>query len=209
MFQIPSQLGSHLLHLEGLDTQIVLAVHAIEPFDIWQFRRDRQEHSGSPKKQTKGRYRTRPLRVFRVGQVPMKREGVRCGASSNGSQSESPKSGQSKPGRKQISATVRKTCHRKEAEGCKRPQMRAKESLNVKIANLDGGNRVIVIAESLARVIAAIRITSVRWRSYPPKHTEISPHSPLRSLCRNSNRASGVHLCNIRSAWNCGMACES
>ena len=27
---------------------------------------------------------------------------------------------------------------------------------------------MIVIAESLARVIAAIRITSVRWRPYPP-----------------------------------------
>ena len=37
--------------------------------------------------------------------------------------------------------------------------------------SLDGQNRAIVIAESLARVIAAIRIASVRWRSYlPPKH---------------------------------------
>ena len=36
---------------------------------------------------------------------------------------------------------------------------------------LDGRNRAIVIAESLARVIAAIRIASVRWQSYlPPKH---------------------------------------
>ena len=32
--------------------------------------------------------------------------------------------------------------------------------------SLDGRNRAIVIAESLARVIAAIRITSVCWRSY-------------------------------------------
>ena len=32
--------------------------------------------------------------------------------------------------------------------------------------SLDGRNRAIVIAESLARVIAAIRITSVGWRSY-------------------------------------------
>ena len=31
---------------------------------------------------------------------------------------------------------------------------------------LDGRNRAIVIAESLARVIAAIRIASVRWSSY-------------------------------------------
>ena len=38
---------------------------------------------------------------------------------------------------------------------------------------LDGQNRAIVIAESLARVIAAIRIASVRWRSYlPPKKTQ-------------------------------------
>ena len=32
--------------------------------------------------------------------------------------------------------------------------------------HLDGRNRAIVIAESLARVIAAIRITSACWRSY-------------------------------------------
>ena len=37
------------------------------------------------------------------------------------------------------------------------------------IANLDGRNLAIVVAESLARVIAAIRITSVRWRSYLPQ----------------------------------------
>ena len=38
--------------------------------------------------------------------------------------------------------------------------------------------RLSVIAESLARVIAAIRIASVRWRSYfSPKH-RISPHRP-------------------------------
>ena len=34
------------------------------------------------------------------------------------------------------------------------------------VASLDGQNRAIVIAESLARVIAAIRIASVRWRSH-------------------------------------------
>ena len=39
-------------------------------------------------------------------------------------------------------------------------------------------NRAIVIAESLARVIAAIRIASARWRSYLPQNTEISPHRP-------------------------------
>ena len=38
--------------------------------------------------------------------------------------------------------------------------------------SLDGRNRAIVIAESLARVIAAIRITSVRWRSYLPLKTQ-------------------------------------
>ena len=38
-------------------------------------------------------------------------------------------------------------------------------------AILDGRNRTIVIAESLARVIAAIRIASLRWWSYlRPKH---------------------------------------
>ena len=47
------------------------------------------------------------------------------------------------------------------------------------VGALDGRNRAIVIAESLARVIAAIRIASVRWRSYPPpRNTEISPHRP-------------------------------
>ena len=36
---------------------------------------------------------------------------------------------------------------------------------------LDGRNRAMAITESLARVIAAIRIASVRWRSYlPPNH---------------------------------------
>ena len=37
-----------------------------------------------------------------------------------------------------------------------------------KMPSLDGRNRARVIAESLARVIAAIRITSVHWRSYLP-----------------------------------------
>ena len=51
------------------------------------------------------------------------------------------------------------------------------------LACLDGRNRAIVIAESLARVIAAIRIASVRWRSYLPQSTEISPLS-LRPCVR-------------------------
>ena len=37
---------------------------------------------------------------------------------------------------------------------------------------LDGQNRAIVIAESLERVCAAIRITSVRWRSYVALKTQ-------------------------------------
>ena len=37
---------------------------------------------------------------------------------------------------------------------------------------LDGRNRARVIAESLARVLAAIQITSVRWRSYLPLKTQ-------------------------------------
>ena len=46
--------------------------------------------------------------------------------------------------------------------------------------HLDGRNRAIIIAESLARVVAAIRITSVRWRSYlSPKHIDFGP----RRLC--------------------------
>ena len=40
------------------------------------------------------------------------------------------------------------------------------------VRNLDGRNRARVIAESLARVIAAIRITSVHWRSYLPLETQ-------------------------------------
>ena len=39
-------------------------------------------------------------------------------------------------------------------------------------AILDGRNRARVFAESLARVITAIQITSVRWRSYLPLKTQ-------------------------------------
>ena len=50
---------------------------------------------------------------------------------------------------------------------------------NSTLETLDGRNRAIVIAESLARVIAAIRIASVRWLSYlPPKNTEFGPRRP-------------------------------
>ena len=44
-----------------------------------------------------------------------------------------------------------------------------KESADQKMPPLDGRTFAIVIAESLARVIAAIRIASVRWRSYLPR----------------------------------------
>ena len=37
---------------------------------------------------------------------------------------------------------------------------------------LDGRNRAIAIAEPLARVIAAIQIASVRWRSHLPRNTQ-------------------------------------
>ena len=47
-----------------------------------------------------------------------------------------------------------------------------------KVPSLDGRNRAIVIAESLARVIAAIRIASVRWSSYFPPNTGFGPHKP-------------------------------
>ena len=38
-----------------------------------------------------------------------------------------------------------------------------KNNVALRMSNLDGLNRARVISESLARVIAAIRITSVRW----------------------------------------------
>ena len=80
---------------------------------------------------------------------------------------------------------------------------------NQRATTLDGRNRAIVIAESLATVIAAIRIASVRWSSYLPRKHRIWSSQALRSLRCDSNRAIGVHWCSIRSTWNCGMACES
>ena len=76
---------------------------------------------------------------------------------------------------------------------------------------LDGRNRARVIAESLARVIAAIRITSVRWRSYlPPKTQNLVLADPAFVALRFESRDSiGVHWCGIRSTWTCGIACES
>ena len=45
-------------------------------------------------------------------------------------------------------------------------------SITFTISTLDGRNRARVIAESLVRVITAIRITSVRWRSYLLQKTQ-------------------------------------
>ena len=45
-------------------------------------------------------------------------------------------------------------------------------SIPLLVVRLDGRHRARVIAESLARVIAAIRITSVRWWSYLPQKTQ-------------------------------------
>ena len=44
--------------------------------------------------------------------------------------------------------------------------------------SLDGRNRVMVIELSLAGVIAAIGITSVRLRPYLPQNTENDPQRP-------------------------------
>ena len=53
------------------------------------------------------------------------------------------------------------------------------------------------IAESLARVMAVIRITSVRWRSYGrPKHRDWSSET-LRSLCCDLDRAIGARSCTF------------
>ena len=47
---------------------------------------------------------------------------------------------------------------------------------NRRVHSLDGRNRAVVIAESLARVIAAIRIASAHWSSYLPPNTGFGPH---------------------------------
>ena len=78
--------------------------------------------------------------------------------------------------------------------------------LVVFVVSLGRRNRAIVIAESLASVIAAFRITSVCWRS---QHRIFVLVEGLRSLHCDSNRAIGVRWCSIRSTWNCGIACES
>ena len=82
-----------------------------------------------------------------------------------------------------------------------------------RIANLNGQNGAIVIAESLARVIAAIQIASACWWSYAaPQNIEISPHTPcvccaairiipLRAQrLKNSRSPSGIEIFN--RDWN-------
>ena len=71
------------------------------------------------------------------------------------------------------------------------------------LGGLDGRNRTIVIAESLARVIAEFESLAFVGYHFSPQRNEFS--QTLRSLCC----AIGVHSFNIRSTWNCGMACES
>ena len=61
----------------------------------------------------------------------------------------------------------------------------------VSAESLDGRNRAIVTAESLARVFAVIRITSVRWRSYlPHKNTEFGP-------CRPCVRCTAIRIAQL------------
>ena len=77
------------------------------------------------------------------------------------------------------------------------------------VSSLDGRNRAIVITESLAWVIAAIRITSAHWRSYLPLKTQnLVLVDPAFVVLRFESRdwAIGVRWCSIRSTWNCGMA---
>ena len=70
-------------------------------------------------------------------------------------------------------------------------------------AILDGRSRAIVIAESLARVIAAIQITSVCWRSHLPKITDIGPHRP----CIRCVAIRVVRLAFVRVTFvQCGIA---
>ena len=62
-------------------------------------------------------------------------------------------------------------------------------SLAILAPSLDGRNRAIVITESLARVTAAIRSTSVRWRSYlTPKTQKLVLTDPVFVVPRFGSR---------------------
>ena len=67
-----------------------------------------------------------------------------------------------------------------------------KEKSIYKLLYFDGRDRAIVIAESLARVIAAIRIVAFVGGHISSQNTVIGPHRPPCSLCCASNRAIGV-----------------
>ena len=63
-------------------------------------------------------------------------------------------------------------------------------------------------SESLGKVLVAIRITSVRWRSYlhPPSKPRNWSSQALRSLCGDSNRVIGSHTRKVRSVNSVGIA---
>ena len=91
-----------------------------------------------------------------------------------------------------------------------REEHRPKNTVSLgKRHDLDGRNRAIVIAESLARVIAAIRIASIRWRSYLPRKHKIVLTDPAFIVPRFESRECGVHSFSIRSTWDCGVACAT
>ena len=60
---------------------------------------------------------------------------------------------------------------------------------------LDGRKSLaLVLAESLARVVAAVRITGVLWRSYLPPNTGLSPYGPcLRCAAIRIARLAFIH----------------
>ena len=66
-----------------------------------------------------------------------------------------------------------------------------------RFCTLDGRNHAIVIAESLARVIAAIRIASVHESSClpPPQNTGFGPHRPcVRCVAIRIARLAFIHI---------------
>ena len=74
---------------------------------------------------------------------------------------------------------------------------------------LDGRNRAIVIGESLARAIAAIRTTSVRWRPYLPlKHGQkVVLIAPWVRVAAIRIARLGFHGMNVTcNSVPCGMA---
>ena len=71
------------------------------------------------------------------------------------------------------------------------------------VGTLDVWNHAIVITESLARVIAAIRTASVRWRSHLPPNTKVGPSRPcLHCAAVRIARLAFVHAAFVP----CGIA---